>query len=100
MVINTISKDGMGFLKQKEGSKLTAYLDQAGVPTIGYGSLYLINGKKVRLGDKISQSNADYMLMIECNAIARKLEGMIPLDLTQSVIMWVHTHSRTLHFVN
>ena len=44
-------------IKKWEGCKLEAYLDGGGVPTIGYG-----HTKGVKLGDKITQQQADAWL--------------------------------------
>ena len=44
-------------LKEMEGLRLKAYLDPAGVPTIGYG-----HTKNVRMGDRISEYWADDLL--------------------------------------
>lgn len=45
-------------LKEFEGLRLTAYLDAAGVPTIGYG-----HTGNVKLGDRISRYWAGEMLL-------------------------------------
>ena len=44
-------------LKEFEGLRTEAYLDAAGVPTIGYG-----HTKDVKIGDKINEYWADYYL--------------------------------------
>ena len=41
-------------IKEFEGLKLSAYLDSVGVPTIGYGCTFYPNGRKVKMGDKLS----------------------------------------------
>lgn len=48
---------GLALLKEFEGCKLEAYLDLGGVLTIGYG-----HTKDVKLGDKITQEQADELL--------------------------------------
>lgn len=53
-------------IKRWEGCRLEAYRCPAGVPTIGYGSTRLKNGP-VRIGDKITQQEADEMLSEEVN---------------------------------
>jgi len=45
-------------IKSEEGFRENAYLDQAGVPTIGYGFTTL-NGQPVKLGDTISRDQAE-----------------------------------------
>lgn len=48
---------GVALIKRWEGCRLVAYLCPAGVPTIGYG-----HTTDVRLGQRISQHQADTML--------------------------------------
>lgn len=42
-----------------EQCRLAAYLDSARVPTIGWGMTYYPDGRRVRLGDRITQEQAD-----------------------------------------
>lgn len=56
-----MTEKGMNLIKKWEGCKLEAYLCPAGVATIGYGMTYYPTGKKVQLGDKITQQQADEM---------------------------------------
>jgi len=51
-------------IKKWEGCRLEAYICPAGIPTIGYGSTRMKNGP-VRMGDKITQQEADKMLSDE-----------------------------------
>lgn len=63
----TISKRGVDLIKQFEGYFANAYLCPAGVPTIGFGSTMWSDGKKVKLGEKISMEQAEKLLMWEIN---------------------------------
>lgn len=67
------SISGVNLIKQFEGCELTAYICPAGVPTIGYGNTYYLNGSKVSKGDKITQKQADDLLM----AILPKYENIV-----------------------
>lgn len=58
-----ISKNGINLIKQFEGCYLTAYKCPAGVWTIGYGTTEPINGKKICAGMKITQAQADELLV-------------------------------------
>lgn len=49
-----ISEEGLNLIKQFEGCKLTAYLDSAGVLTIGYG-----HTSGVKAGQKITKAQAE-----------------------------------------
>jgi len=52
--------------KRFEGFRAKPYLCPAGIPTIGYGSTYYADGKKVTLNDLlISQKDAHDLLMYE-----------------------------------
>ena len=47
-----VSKKGLDLIKEFESFKSKPYLCPSGVPTIGYGSTYYPDGKKVTLQDK------------------------------------------------
>ena len=52
--------------KRFEGFRAKPYLCPAGIPTIGYGSTYYADGRKVTLNDSlISQKDANDLLMNE-----------------------------------
>jgi len=60
---------GLKIIKEFEGCKLEAYPDplSGGPPiTIGWGSTRDKNGNPFKLGDKISQDEADALLVDEC----------------------------------
>lgn len=50
-------------IKKFEGCKLEAYQCPAKIWTIGYGSTYYADGSRVKQGDKISQQQADQLLI-------------------------------------
>jgi lysozyme len=68
-----ISQVGVSLIKRFEGLKLKAYLCSANVPTIGYGNTFYPNGKKVQLGDTITQKQADELLI----DILKKFEAIV-----------------------
>lgn len=57
-----MTEKGLNIIKKWEGCKLQAYLCPSGVPTIGWGATYYKNGKRVQMGDKITQEEADDLL--------------------------------------
>jgi len=58
-----LSQKGLSLIKTFEGLRLEAYRDVAGVWTIGYGSTYFHDGKKVKPGDKLSgETQADALI--------------------------------------
>lgn len=56
-------------IKKYENCKLEAYLCPAGVPTIGWGTTIYMSKQKVKLGDKITQEDADSLLNWYCSHI-------------------------------
>lgn len=49
-------------IKKYEGCKLQSYICPAGVPTIGWGNTFYKDGSKVKLGQTITQQQADELL--------------------------------------
>lgn len=56
-----IDKAGRDLIYHFEGVRLKAYNDVVGVPTIGVGFTYYPGGKKVQIGDTITQTECDTM---------------------------------------
>lgn len=64
MKVNRISQKGLNLIQRFEGLSLKPYKCPAGIWTIGYGSTYYSNGKKVQANDKpISQAEATDLLI-------------------------------------
>lgn len=78
------STKGFSLLKQLEGLRTRAYLDGAGVPTIGYGNTYHPNGTKVKLGDVITQDQADSYLRAIVGNYENTVRKVIAVPLTQN----------------
>jgi lysozyme len=71
-------------IKDFEGASLNAYADPIGIPTIGYGTIAYPDGTKVKLGDTITQEQADEYLEYEVNEKAKGVQKAIDTDtLTQ-----------------
>lgn len=68
-----INQNGIALIKSFEGCKLTAYLCPAKVPTIGYGATYYKDGSKVKMGDKITQAQADELLINHIHEFSTKV---------------------------
>jgi GH24 family phage-related lysozyme (muramidase) len=60
-------------IQEFEGCHLEAYLCPAGVATIGWGNTRHIDGRPVKLGDKVTGIEADMMLRREIDRIIEKL---------------------------
>jgi lysozyme len=62
--MRSTSITGINLIKGFEGLRLSSYLCSANVPTIGYGSTRYPNGKKVILGEKLSNENEAVQLLL------------------------------------
>jgi len=69
-----ISPLGLKFIREYEKLRTVAYLDQAGIPTIGYGCIHYPNGTPVKLGDICSTLEANTWMKRECDGIEFKLD--------------------------
>ena len=78
-----LSPAGLAFIKRWEKLCLAAYLDLAGVPTIGYGSTRYLDGRPVQMGDEIDEHDADVLLLAECSGINRRLNVLVTAPLSQ-----------------
>lgn len=74
-----ISKIGLSLIKSFEGCKLTAYHCSAGKLTIGYG-----HTGNVKLGQTISQEQADSYLMQDLRETENQINKLVHVQLTQS----------------
>lgn len=62
-----ISQKGLDFITEFEGFYPNAYQDQAGIWTIGIGTIKYPNGQKVIKGDKCTREQAEMWLAHEVN---------------------------------
>ena len=65
-------------IKKHEGLRLKAYICPAGVPTIGYGSTRYPDGRKIQMGDVITEKEAEQMLIHD----VRKFESEVLASVT------------------
>lgn len=65
------------FIKSREGLKLTAYQDSAGIWTIGYGTILYENNTPVKKGDVITQQKADQLIEREITFKSNKVNAAI-----------------------
>lgn len=72
------------FVARNEGCSLNAYLDPAGVPTIGYGTTILPDKTPVKMGMIITEDEANQYLAIKCGIIETQLNHMITMMLNQN----------------
>lgn len=69
----------INYIKSIERFESEAYLDVAGIPTIGYGTTF-----GVKLGQKISEKTASDILMNHILKDVRKMQRLIKVDLNQN----------------
>ena len=80
-----LSKNGLDLIKSFEGLRLSAYLDSASVPTIGYGSIMYPSGIAVKEGDTITEQQAEDLLSWEINIKTSAVSTyVLPVTLNQN----------------
>ena len=63
-----LSLNGLQLIKSFEGFRASPYLDSAGIPTIGYGTIMYPDGSRVTMNDSdITEAQAEQYLMFEVN---------------------------------
>ena len=80
-----ISEMGLELIKEFEGFSANAYLCPAKIPTIGYGNTFWEDGRKVKLGEQISKTNALELLELVANKdFADKIFPLIKVKVSQN----------------
>lgn len=74
----SISSEGLRFIKKKEGLKLEAYQDVAGVWTIGYG-----HTGDVKPGMTITSHQADAILDADVDRFERAVNNLVKVEINQ-----------------
>ena len=83
--ITKISTNGLTVLKHLEGFRAKPYLDGADVATIGYGSTYYSDGKRVHLSDKpISEYEASCLMEDVLVHFERSVDSYTRDDINQN----------------
>ena len=77
------SQAGIDLIKFFEGEKLNAYMCPAGVPTIGVGSTFYEDGKKVKIGDKITKERSIQLLINTLKPFEKQVDTKIKIDINQ-----------------
>lgn len=81
----TISEKGLALIKSQEGCILHSYLDQAKIPTIGWGNTRYLNGNRVTMNDPpISQNMADVLLKQTADGVAKEVDDMMTDAINQN----------------
>lgn len=77
--VSRTSDRGIALIKEFEGFRAKAYLDAAGVPTIGYG-----HTKGVKLGQAITESEGDALLRDDLADAEGAVLRLVKVPLSQS----------------
>ena len=85
MKISRISNKGLNLIQRFEGLNLKPYKCPAGIWTIGYGSTFYSDGKKVQAGDSpISQAEATDLLIETLKHYERSVDSFCRDDINQN----------------
>lgn len=79
-----ISHNGIKFIKQEEGEKLTAYRDSRGILTIGTGHTGRVNGQIIFPGMTISSEESEQLLLADITQVEKAINEKVKVNLTQS----------------
>jgi lysozyme len=74
-----INQEGFRLIANSEGCRLEAYLDAVGVPTIGYGHI-----QGVKLGQKITQQQADEMFRLDLQVYEATVEARVKVPINDN----------------
>ena len=84
MKITKLSQKGVDLIKQFEGLSLVPYTCAGGINTIGFGSTYYPNGKKVTLKDsKITPQQAEELLKNTLSTYEKAVDSFCRDDISQ-----------------
>ena len=81
---HSLSNNGMSLLEQFEGLRLEAYLDSAGIATIGFGTIKYPNGSKVKLGDKTTKAQAKEYKLHDLKEFESTVNTSVNVQLSQN----------------
>lgn len=80
-----ISQAGLELIKHFEGLRLDAYQDSVGVWTIGYGSTYWPDGRRVKKGDRLAnEKEAETLLRATVADFERGVNRIVKVHITQN----------------
>ncbi len=80
--VKPVSDIAVNLIKEFEGFKDYAYIDTDGTPVIGYG-LSRIAGKPVKIGDRISPTEAEAALNNHLQEINQELDQIVKVNLSE-----------------
>ncbi len=75
-----INQKGIELIKHFEGLRLTGYIDPVGIPTIGYGH----TGPEVKVGESISETEADQILRADLEKFANGVRNRVAVTVSDN----------------
>lgn len=90
-----ISERGVELIKSFESYRGYPYYDSVKVPTIGYGTTYYPDGRRVRISDApVTEAQATELLMANLVSFERAIEDALQVEVTQSqfdaLVCWAY----------
>lgn len=79
-----LTTEGLELIKEFEGLRLEAYLCEANVASIGYGSTRYLNGSRVKLGDTISKEYAEKLLLFTLDFYKKEVRKLVKQPITDN----------------
>lgn len=76
-----ITQKGIELIKKWEGLRTKAYKCSAGVPTIGYGLTFYPNGERVKMGDIITEEQAETYLVEVLKNFQKQITPLVKTEL-------------------
>ena len=81
----SLSTHGLTLLLESEGMRLKAYLDSAGIWTIGGGTIRYPDGTQVREGDTCTREQAEYWVHNDLAWACKAVNDMVAVDINQKM---------------
>lgn len=78
------SQNGIDLIKKFEGCSLKAYKCPAMITTIGYGQTFYLDGSKVKMGDVITQKQAESLLVTLLPKYEKTVLNSVKVPLNQN----------------
>ena len=75
---------GIAIIRKYEGLKLRAYICPSGLPTIGYGATFYMNGSRVQIGDVITIDHADKLLHFQVKLFADEVRRTVKSNINEN----------------
>lgn len=79
-----VTQKGIELIKEFEGFRRTAYLCPANFWTIGYGSTFYPDGRRVQRGETISNQEAEELLKITVNKFAKEVDKLVTVPINDN----------------